>query len=163
MLGLALAAVADHSVNHQVLVNVSRNGVAMDGYDPVAYFTQGKAIRGRSRWQVAHERANYCFASEEHRRLFGETPHRYVPAYGGFCGYAASVGKVRPVDPRFWSIVDGRLILQHSKRAVELWERDVSGNKARADRYWPRLVQKKAGVRNPIDRRSGKSVLGNLD
>ena len=66
---------------------------------------------------------------------------------------------MRPANPLLWSIVDGQLILQHTKGAAELWEKDVPGNKAKADRFWPRLVEAKAGQKNPVDSLLGKSVL----
>ena len=76
---------------------------------------------------------------------------KYAPAYGGFCGYAASIGKVRPANPLLWSIVDGQLIVQHTFGAVELWNQDVAGNKLKADSNWPNLVAKKAGNKKVID------------
>ena len=69
------------------------------------------------------------------------------------------MGKVRPSNPELWSIVEGRLILQHTKGALELWDKDVAGNKAKADANWPKLVEVKAGSKNPIDSLFGRSVL----
>jgi len=66
---------------------------------------------------------------------------------------------VRPANPLVWSIVDGQLIVQHTKSADELWQKDVPGNKAKADKYWPRLVQAKAGKKDLVDSLLGKSVL----
>ena len=106
--------------------------------------------------------ASRQFASAAHRDQFLQEPAKYAPAFGGYCGYAASIGKVRPIDPRLWSIVDGQLVLQHSKGAVELWEKDVTGNKRKADQYWPRLVVAKAGEKNPVDSLLGRSVLPDL-
>jgi hypothetical protein len=91
--------------------------------------------------------------------VFEKDPLKYAPAYGGYCGYAASIGKVRPANPLLWSIVDGQLVVQHAKGAVELWDKDVAGNKAKADKNWPLLLEKKAGLKNPIDSLWGRSVL----
>ena len=66
---------------------------------------------------------------------------------------------MRPANPLLWSIVDGQLIVQHTKGTVKLWDKDVTGNKAKADMLWPRLVEAKAGKKNPIDSLLGKSVL----
>ena len=101
----------------------------------------------------------YHFVSQENRATFEKDPAKYAPAYGGFCGYAASIGKVRPANPLIWSILDGQLIIQHTKGADELWKKDVAGNKAKADKYWPHLVAAKAGRKDPIDSLLGKSVL----
>lgn len=141
------------------LVNVDRRGVAIEGHDPVSYFTAGKPVKGDSAIEATYNGALYHFVSQEHREIFEKDPAKYAPAYGGYCGYAASIGKVRPIDPKLFSLVDGQLVLQHSKGAVELWEKDVPGNKQKADRYWPRLVIAKAGKKDPIDSLLGKSVL----
>lgn len=153
------AANAKETVSSKTLINTDANGLALEGYDPVAYFTEKKPVKGQAGFTAFHEGATYHFASAAHRDLFLKKPDRYAPAFGGYCGYAASIGKVRPVIPTLWSVVDGRLILQHSKGAVELWEKDIPGNKARAERYWPRLVEVKTGKKNPVDGLLGPSVL----
>lgn len=155
----ALPVLAGEAMPAPSLINKGANGVAVQGYDPVAYFTEQKPVKGDAKFAAEHEGATYLFASAEHRELFAGNPAKYAPAYGGYCGYAASVGKVRPVDPKLWSIVDGQLVLQHSKGAVELWVRDVPRNKNKADQYWPRLVAAKAGQKDPIDSLLGRSVL----
>ena len=143
----------------KALVYTDRKGVALGGYDPVAYFTQSEPQKGDSKIEATFNGALYHFVSQDYRATFEKDPTKYSPAYGGFCGYAASIGKVRPADPLIWSIVDGQLILQHTKGADELWKKDVAGNKAKADRNWPLLVTAKAGRKDPIDSLLGKSVL----
>ena len=143
----------------KTLVFTDKKGVALGGYDPVSYFVDGKPAPGDATIEATFNGALYHFVSQEHRATFEQEPTKYAPAYGGFCGYAASVGKVRPADPLIWSIVDGQLIVQHTKGANELWQKDVTGNKSKADKYWPRLIEAKAGKQNPIDSLLGKSVL----
>jgi YHS domain-containing protein len=143
----------------KVLVFTDKKGVAMGGYDPVTYFTDGVPERGDSKIEATFNGALYHFVSQDNRATFEKDPTRYAPAYGGYCGYAASIGKVRPADPLIWSIVDGQLILQHTKSADKLWKEDVAGNKAKADKYWPHLVTAKAGRKDPVDSLLGKSVL----
>jgi YHS domain-containing protein len=143
----------------KALVLIDKKGVALEGYDPVSYFTDGKPAKGDSKIEATFNGALYHFVSQEHRETFEKAPTKYAPAYGGYCGYAASVGKVRPANPLLWSILDGQLIVQHTKGAVELWDKDATGNKAKADMLWPRLVEAKAGKKNPIDSLLGKSVL----
>ncbi len=143
----------------KTLVFTDRKGVALEGYDPVTYFTDGKPAKGDPKIEATFNGALYHFVSQEHRATFEKEPTKYAPAYGGFCGYAASIGKVRPANPLLWSVVEEQLIVQHTKGAVELWEKDVAGNKAKADKYWPRLVEAKAGKKDPIDSLLGKSVL----
>jgi YHS domain-containing protein len=143
----------------KTLVYTDTKGIALGGYDAVTYFTDGKPQKGDSKIEATFNGALYHFVSQENRATFEKDPTKYSPAYGGFCGYAASIGKVRPADPLIWSFVDGQLILQHTIGADELWKKDVVGNKAKADKYWPLLVAAKAGKKDPIDSLLGKSVL----
>jgi YHS domain-containing protein len=143
----------------KTLVFTDKKGVALGGYDPVTYFASGAPKKGDVKIEATFNGALYHFVSQHNRATFEKDPTKYAPAYGGFCGYAASVGKVRPADPLISSIVDGHLIVQHTKGANELWKKDVSGNKMKADKFWPYLVTAKAGKKDPVDSLLGKSVL----
>jgi len=151
--------VARNGSGGRTLVFTDKQGVALEGYDPICYFTEGQPKRGNPSIVATYNGALYHFVSQANRAMFEQSPSQYAPAYGGFCGYAASIGKVRPANPLVWSIVDGRLIVQHTKGAAELWAKDVAGNKHKADKYWPALVEAKAGTKDPIDGLLGKSVL----
>ena len=140
-------------------MQTDKKGVALEGYDPVSLFRRRQAAKGDPKIEATYNGALYHFVSQAHRETFEKAPTKYAPAYGGYCGYAASIGKVRPANPLLWSIVDGQLIVQHTKGAVELWEKDVTGNKAKADKFWPRLVEVEAGQKDPVDSLLGKSVL----
>jgi YHS domain-containing protein len=129
------------------LVNVNRKGVALEGHDPVSYFTDGRPVKGNPKIEATYNGALYHFVSEEHRETFEQNPAKYAPAFGGFCAYAASVNRIKPVNVMLWSIVDDRLVLQHSRKAVELWNKDVGGNLAKADRNWPSLVEREIARR----------------
>ena len=146
----------------RTLVFTNRRGVALDGYDPVSYVTAGQPTKGDAKIEATYNGALYHFVSQENREIFEKNPAKYAPAYGGYCGYAASIGKVRPANPQLWSIVDGELIVQHTWAAVDLWNKDVAANKAKADANWPRLVEVKAGKKNPVDGLLGKSVLADV-
>jgi YHS domain-containing protein len=143
----------------KTLVSTDGKGIALESYDPISYFTAGKPAKGDTKIEAAFNGALYRFVSQEHRETFEKNPLKYAPAYGGYCGYAASIGKVRPANSLLWSIVDGQLIVQHTKGAVELWDKDVAGNKTKADKNWPLLVEKKAGLKDPVDSLWGKSVI----
>ena len=143
----------------KTLVFTDKHGVALGGYDPVTYFADRAPKKGDVKIEATFNGALYHFVSQDNRVTFEKDPTKYAPAYGGFCGYAASVGKVRPANPLIWSIVDGQLIVQHTKSADELWRQDIPGNKAKADKYWPSLIAAKAGKKDPIDSLLGKSVL----
>ena len=151
--------VARNGTGSRTLQSLDTRGVAIEGYDPVAYFKEGRPAPGRQEIEGTYNGGLYHFTTQENRETFERDPAKYVPAYGGYCGYAASVGKVRPANPLLWSVVDGQLILQHTRGAAELWEKDVAGNKSKADRFWPRLVEAKAAKKNPVDSLLGKSVL----
>ncbi len=123
----------------RTLLNVDQDGLALEGYDPVAYFTDGKAVKGGPALARSYQGATYHFTTTEHKNLFEKDPAKYVPQFGGFCGYAASINKVSPVDPEIWQIVDGRLVLQHTPKAFDLFNKDLPGNYAKAERNWPGL------------------------
>lgn len=134
--------VAKHGYVTRNLINVDGEGLALEGYDPVAYFTDGKPTRGNAAMSSTFAGARYLFATSEHQAMFDTNPARYVPQFGGFCGYAASINKVSPVDPELWQIVDGRLVLQHTPKAFELFNKDVAGNYRKAQMNWPALARK---------------------
>ncbi len=136
------AAAAPEVTSGKVLVNRDSSGIAIRGYDPVAYFTDGKPVEGDPKITATHEGATYRFASEEHRTVFIADPAKYAPAYGGYCGYAASINRLSPTDPKVWQIVDGRLVLQNNAKAFELFNEDLSANEKLADENWPKLVAK---------------------
>lgn len=89
---LALA-VASHAESQKLLVSNTKDGLALQGYDPVAYFTDNKPVKGNAKIKSSYDGANYYFASAEHKALFDASPAKYEPAYGGYCGYAASINR----------------------------------------------------------------------
>jgi YHS domain-containing protein len=129
----------DGTVN---LVNVDEDGRAVQGHDVVAYWTDAKPVMGSERFQSRYRGATYLFASAEHKRAFDAEPAKYEPQFGGYCGYAASIDKLSPIDPAFWELIDGRLVLQHNQKAWNLWHEDLPGNLVKADANWPGLVER---------------------
>lgn len=120
--------------------NVDDKGVILNGYDPVAFFTDNKAVRGDAQFQYKYQDAIYYFASNDHLELFKANPEKYKVQFGGWCAYAVSLGRVAPIDVNTFSIVDGRLLIQHNQRAVNAWNKDVTGNLLLADKYWPKVT-----------------------
>src|SRR5512147_133417 len=94
--------------------NVDANGVILDGYDAVAFFTDNKPLKGDAGFQYKYEDAIYYFASQEHLDLFKASPDKYKPQFGAWCAYAVSLGRIAPIDVNTFSIVDGRLVIQHN-------------------------------------------------
>lgn len=127
------------------LNNLNSSHVIIEGYDPVAYFTDSKPIKGNARFTAEYRGATYWFASLQHKELFEENPTAYAPQYGAFCGYAVSIGKLRPVDPKIFQIEDGRLILQHTQEAYDLFNKDLMKSLEKADKNWPAIVANHLG------------------
>ena len=114
-------------------------GLAIRGYDPVAYFTQQKPVKGSPQFSYAWMGATWLFSSAMNRDQFAVDPARYAPQYGGYCSYAVSKGHTASIDPEAWRIVDGKLYLNYSKGVQKTWAEDVSGNIQKADQNWPDL------------------------
>jgi YHS domain-containing protein len=133
-------------------LNIDKEGLANQGYDVVNYFTDNKALKGDDKFTEWFHGAKYYFTSKEHQELFRENPKKYLPQYGGFCAYAMSLGKVRPVDPQIFSIEDGRLMLQHTQEAYDLFYKDITGNIKKADAQWPKVDHKHAGKAVKFDK-----------
>ena len=108
----------------------------LKGYDPVAYFTDGKALPGTESIKAQAAGATYRFVSEEHRRLFEANRAKYTPQYGGFCSNGAPYAIKAGGDPRIFKIVDGRLFIFGDERARDYWELDERRNIALGDQYW---------------------------
>lgn len=117
-------------------------GLAVRGYDVVAYFTDGKPVKGDSRFAVAHGAATYRFSSQAHLDQFKANPAKYVPAYGGYCAYGVSVKAKFDGDPSNWKIVDGRLYLNLDDAIQATWLKDVAGNIKKAEAIWPGIKAK---------------------
>jgi YHS domain-containing protein len=120
-------------------INHDRNGVAILGYDPVAYFTDSKPIKGDSQFAFAWHGAVWQFASAQHRDLFKQNPDKYAPQYGGYCAYGTSEGHLVNIDPDAWKIIDGKLYLNYSKSVQQLFLKEPEVRIRRADQNWPNL------------------------
>lgn len=117
----------------------ARDGVAIDGYDPVAYFADGRPVPGRPEHSVEHGGVRWLFSTEAHRDAFLADPERYRPQYGGFCAYAVANGQFAKIDPEAWSIEGGRLYLNYDLSIRDRWLGDVDGYIRRADENWPAM------------------------
>ncbi len=117
----------------------SKRDGAIRGYDPVAYFTEGKAVKGDRAFRYRWRDADWFFASAEHRDLFAAAPRQYAPQYGGYCAYAMSKGNYASSDPDAWTIRDGKLYLNYSKSVRKRWLKKPDEYIERADRNWRRL------------------------
>lgn len=117
-------------------------GVAVGGYDPVAYFAAGRAEKGSDQITLEHEGATWRFSGEGNRDAFKADPARYAPQYGGYCAFAVSQGYTAKADPEAWTIHDGKLYLNYDKKVRAQWEKDIPGYVAKSDANWPGVLEK---------------------
>src|SRR6266478_7178483 len=125
-----------------VLVPAARSEepkLSISGYDPVAYFTDGKPVPGKSEFEYSWHKLRWRFANGEHRELFAKNPDRYAPQYDGYCALGAAAGESAhkdTVDPEAWAIVDGKLYLTHMRQAMETWQQNPAQYIKPADESW---------------------------
>jgi YHS domain-containing protein len=127
----------------KTLLNLDKSGVAIQGYDPVAFFTDHKPVKGDPKFVSKRDGAVYFFASKEHKELFNADPAKYEPVFGGYCAYGVSRNKLVEIDVDAFQIVDGRLLLQYSTGVRDDFNKDAKGNLAKAEANWIGLVEKK--------------------
>ncbi len=110
--------------------------VAIKGYDTVAYFTAGKALKGNESFTFKWHGMTWYFLTKENRDLFSTSPEKYAPQYDGYCAWAMTEARKAKTDPEVWKIVNGKLYLNCSRSAYEKWSRDIPGNINKADKNW---------------------------
>ena len=125
-----------------VLVPTARGDepkLSISGYDPVAYFTEGKPVPGKSEFEYTWHKLRWRFADNAHREMFSKEPDRYAPQYDGYCAMGAAAGEAGhkdTVDPEAWAIVDGKLYLTHMRQAMETWQQNPAKYIKPADENW---------------------------
>jgi YHS domain-containing protein len=129
--------------NSTAAVNVDAKGVAMRGYDPVAYFTAKMPTAGDAKFSAKHDGMTFHFASAENRAMFKASPAKYVPQFGGFCAMGIALGKKLDGDPEAWLVADdGKLYLNVNKDVQKKYMENVKGNNETAVKNWPGLKNK---------------------
>jgi len=148
-LGLLVASTSISSVpafavvpNSTSAVNTNEQGIALHGYDPVAYFTVGAPTKGNASFTAKYEGASYFFASAENLKKFKANPAAFAPQFGGFCAMGVALEKKLDGDPAVWKIVDGKLYLNVNADVSVAWQRDIPGNLEKANDYWPEIKGK---------------------
>lgn len=137
-LGLSFPALADVP-----RVNIGESGIAIEGYDPVAYFEVSKPVKGSAAHQTSHDGATYQFVSRRHQQLFEKNPAKYVPEYGGYCAFGMRYGQTSGIDPNAWDIVGGRLYLSLNHGTQAIWNTKRSEFITIADQLWSKLAASK--------------------
>jgi YHS domain-containing protein len=114
--------------------------VAIQGYDPVGYFNQGKAIKGKKEISATYQGVTYKFSSSENKEAFLKNPSKYEPQYGGWCAYAmGSAGEKVDINPETFKIIDNKLYLFYNaffNNTLKSWNKDEKNLKAKADNNW---------------------------
>ena len=138
---VALILAAVFGANAQKNEVYAPKGNAINGYDPVAFFTMSKPVMGSDDYTFMYKDVKWKFSSKENRDAFQANPEHYAPQYGGYCAFAIALNQIADIDPDKWAIVDNKLYLNNSFISQTLWSFDKTGNIARGDHNWP-LVPK---------------------
>jgi YHS domain-containing protein len=129
---------------------VDKNGTALGGYDVVAYFESGKAVKGDKQISYVLNGVRYLFSSKENQKMFGSTPLKYLPAFDGYCALAVSYGKKISIDPQTFKITDGKLFLFYNGNSggkkvnsLDTWNKNEPRLLEKADKLWPEVKKRK--------------------
>ena len=133
------------SVHAGGLINTGYfGGIAIKGYDPVAYFTMGRAMKGSERFAHKWFGTPWHFANAKHRDLFAADPVKYAPQFGGYCADGVAYGQsTANIDPEAWRIIDGKLYLNYAKGVAAVLE-ESPGELTKAKTNWPKVKAKLA-------------------
>jgi YHS domain-containing protein len=116
-------------------------GVAIHGYDPVAYFTEKKPVKGSRDFSYEWNDAKWFFSSQEHLDLFQKDPEKYAPQFGGYCAWAVAQGSTADIDPDSWTIVDGKLYLNYNEEIQKKWSADQGTLIQKGEEEWPKILE----------------------
>lgn len=128
-----------YSIKHYNL----KKGLAIQGYDPVAYFTENKAVEGSKELAYSHNDITYYFSSDANRKKFIASPEKYEPEYGGYCAYAMADGDKVRIDPETFKILDGKLYLFYNFRftnTLKSWNKDENNLLNKANGAWTKII-----------------------
>lgn len=120
-------------------VNTNLFGTALKGYDAVAYFEDGKPVKGKDEFRYDWNGGKWYFATAAHRDTFAKDPAKYAPQYGGYCAWAVGHNYTADTDPEAWAIVDGKLYLNYNKDVQKKWLVDIPGYIQKGNSNWPSL------------------------
>ena len=143
VLALLLALPGAAPARAEVINSSFFKGIAIHGYDPVAYFKEGRPVEGSAEHEHDWMGATWRFATAENLAAFRADPEAYAPQYGGYCAYGVAQGYTVDIDPEAWRVENGKLYLNYDKDIQAQWLQDIPGFIAKADANWPEL---KAGL-----------------
>ncbi|HEX6846145.1 MAG TPA: YHS domain-containing (seleno)protein [Chitinophagaceae bacterium] len=120
-----------------------KDKAAVNGYDVVAYFLEGKPVKGSGEFSVLYKGVNWFFSNRANADLFKKDPARYEPQYGGYCAFGCSRGYKAKTDPDAWTIVNGKLYLNYNTDVRNTWNKDQQTYIGKADANWIDIKYKK--------------------
>ncbi len=136
-----LMLLASHSFAEDIYTDFFSDN-ALSGYDAVAYFTEGKPVKGKKEYKTEYLGADWFFSSEKNKKMFEESPDTYRPQYGGHCAWAVGANNAKAKgDPKYWKIVNEKLYLNYNQDVQNKWLNDVPGFIEKANANWPRLSE----------------------
>ena len=115
------------------------DGVALHGYDPVAYFVAAEPQQGQAQYSYEYKGSKFYFASDANRHAFMEMPEKYAPQFGGYCAFGTAQGYKVSTQPDAFAIVKDKLYLNYDKKVQKLWQQDIPGNLQKAEKNWPEV------------------------
>lgn len=122
-----------------------KDGIAISGADPVAYFTDAAFVPGSSEFSHEWKGATWQFATAENRDRFAENPEQYAPQFGGYCAWSMMQGRRSSVDPHAWDVIDGKLYMNFSPGMQAAWREEMARNIAKAEKQWAQIVGSEVG------------------
>ncbi|MHA4806770.1 YHS domain-containing (seleno)protein [Flavitalea flava] len=142
LFAFSLLLLAFTQVNAQKSEVFVSSGAAIKGYDAVAYFTEGKPVKGDKKFSYNWKGADWYFSNQQNLTSFKADPVKYAPQYGGYCAYGTSEGHKAPIDPQAWTIVGNKLYLNYDKDIKVKWSKDQQTRIKQADMNWPKIRDK---------------------
>jgi YHS domain-containing protein len=142
ILALSMFLVTGISLFAQKSSTFIQSGKAIRGYDPVAYFTEHKPVKGNDKLVYNWNNANWYFSSQQNLDQFKANPEKYAPQYGGYCAYGLSNGYKASTDADAWTIENGKLYLNYNTEVRELWTKEKKERIEKADKLWPKVKDK---------------------
>ena len=136
MLVASLLAGALTSLNAMAGAFNETNGVAIDGYDPVAYVLEQKPVKGSAEFSNVYKDSVFHFKSAANRDAFAAAPEKFAPQYAGYCAFGVSRGYKAATKPDAFTVVDGKLYLNYNAEVKTMWSKDMPGYISKADGQW---------------------------
>ena len=140
---LIAAMAAACTTASSIELNSDAAGMALKGYDAVAYFAVDTAVKGDAKYSYVWNGAKWIFSSEENMNKFMADPEAYAPQFGGYCAYAVSEGYTADVDPEAWKVVDGKLYLNYNRDVQKTWEKNEPERIDKGRKNWQQFKTKK--------------------